>query len=42
LSSGFGGSFLGSQGHGLLLSTILVTGNGTASGIQLFTRPGGP
>jgi hypothetical protein len=42
LASGFGGSFLGSQGHGLLLSTILVTGNGTASGIQLFTRPGGP
>jgi hypothetical protein len=42
LSSNFGGSFVGSQGHGLLLSTILLTGNGTASGIQLFTRPGGP
>lgn len=42
LSSNFGGNFLGSQGHGLVLFTNLLTGNGTASGIQLFTRPGGP
>lgn len=42
LSSSFGGNFVGSQGHGLVLSTILLTGNGTASGVQLFTRPGGP
>ena len=38
-SSVFGGNFVGSGAHGLVFSTILNTGNGTASGVHLFTRP---
>jgi hypothetical protein len=40
LSSTFGGNFVGTNANGLAFSTILLTGNGTASGVHLFTRPG--
>lgn len=39
LSSAFGGNFVGRDANGLIFSTILLTGSGTASGLQLFTRP---
>jgi hypothetical protein len=38
-SSSFAGSFAGGQAQGLLFSTFLLTGNGTAAGTHLFTRP---
>lgn len=38
-SSSFAGSFAGAQAQGLLFSTFLLTGNGTAAGTHLFTRP---
>ena len=38
-SSVYGGNFVGSGANGLVFSTILNTGTGTASGVHLFTRP---
>jgi hypothetical protein len=38
-SSSFAGSFAGAQAQGLLFSTFLLTGSGTAAGTHLFTRP---
>ncbi|MCW5611614.1 MAG: hypothetical protein KIS83_13190 [Rubrivivax sp.] len=40
LASTFGGHFLGREANGLLFSTILLTGDGTAAGVHLFGRPG--
>ena len=37
-SSIFGGNFVGRNADGLVFSTILLTGSGTASGVHLFTR----
>ena len=37
-SSVFGGNFVGRNTDGLVFSTILLTGSGTASGVHLFTR----
>ena len=38
-SSVYGGNFVGSGANGLVFSTILNTGTGTASGVHLFTKP---
>lgn len=38
-ASSFTGNFLGQDASGLMFSTILQTGDGTASGLHLFTRP---
>lgn len=38
LSSVFSGAFVGTNANGLLFSTILLTGSGTASGVHLFGR----
>lgn len=39
-SSVFAGNFVGREAHGLVFSTLLLTGEGnTASGVHLFTRP---
>ncbi len=38
-SSRFDGSFVGRNANGLVFSTILVTGTGTASGVHLFKQP---
>jgi hypothetical protein len=39
-SSVFAGQFVGRQAHGLVFSTVLLTGGGgTAAGVHLFTRP---
>ncbi len=38
-SSLFGGTFAGAQAKGLIFTTTMVTGSGTAAGVQLFTRP---
>lgn len=40
LASTFGGHFVGREANGLLFSTILLTGDGTAAGVHLFGRPG--
>jgi hypothetical protein len=37
-ASVFGGNFLGQSADGLVLSTILLTGNGTSGGVTLFQR----
>ena len=37
-SSIFGGNFVGRNADGLVFSTILLTGSGTAAGVHLFTR----
>ncbi len=37
-SSIFGGNFVGRNADGLIFSTILLTGSGTASGVHLFTH----
>jgi hypothetical protein len=37
-SSAFGGNFVGKDAAGLVFSTILLTGSGTASGVHLFGR----
>lgn len=37
-SSAFGGNFIGKDAAGLVFSTILLTGSGTASGVHLFGR----
>ena len=40
LSSVYTGNFVGRDANGLVFSTFLLTGNGgTASGVQLFSRP---
>ncbi len=39
LSSAYGGNFIGKGAEGLIFSTILLTGSGTASGVQIFTKP---
>lgn len=42
-SSFFGGNFVGKEANGLVFGTVMLTGGaGTASGVQLFTRPTGP
>jgi hypothetical protein len=38
-SSLFGGTFAGAQANGLIFTTTMVTGSGTAAGVHLFTRP---
>ncbi|MBX3636006.1 MAG: hypothetical protein KF683_11590 [Rubrivivax sp.] len=38
LASTFGGHFVGREANGLLFSTILLTGDGTAAGVHLFGR----
>ena len=38
-SSAFGGNFVGRAAEGLVFSTIMLTGDGTSSGTQLFRRP---
>ncbi len=38
-ASSFTGNFLGQDASGLMFSTILQTGDGSASGLHLFTRP---
>jgi hypothetical protein len=37
-ASVFGGNFLGQAADGLVLSTILITGNGTSGGVTLLKR----
>jgi hypothetical protein len=38
-SSVFTGNFVGRSADGLVFSTIMLTGAGTASGVHLFTKP---
>jgi hypothetical protein len=38
-SSVFTGNFVGRNADGLVFSTILLTGNGTSSGVHLFKKP---
>ncbi len=37
-SSAFSGNFVGKSANGLIFSSIMQTGSGTASGVHLFTR----